>query len=163
MKPFEEKRLILIHGLEGSSQGDKAVLLRGIFPGMLTPDFRGTLAERMELLQKYLSVGDHWTIVGSSLGGLMAAIFTIQNPQSVRKLVLLAPALFLPEFDALLPASVETPTVVYHGRQDTIVPLSETRPRAEKVFRNLIFNEVEDDHRLFNTVHAIDWRTLLTG
>jgi len=40
MKPT---RLIFIHGLEGSSQGVKATLLRGLFPGILTPDFRGSL------------------------------------------------------------------------------------------------------------------------
>ncbi len=75
MDNFDPKKLILIHGLEGSSQGDKAVLLRSIFPEMVTPDFRGTVAERMELLESLLGQQTGWTIVGSSLGGLMAALF----------------------------------------------------------------------------------------
>ena len=36
-------RLIFIHGLEGTSQGVKATLLRGLFPGLLAPDFPGSL------------------------------------------------------------------------------------------------------------------------
>jgi len=44
------KNIIFIHGLEGTSQGVKASLLRGIYPEILTPDFRGDLAARMAYL-----------------------------------------------------------------------------------------------------------------
>lgn len=161
MQPFDPKRLILIHGLEGSSQGDKAVLLRGIFPGMLTPDFPGTLDERMRLLHSYLAEGEGWTLIGSSLGGLMAALFTTQFPQRVRKQILLAPALFLPEFADHLPEPVAVPTIVIHGEQDTVVPLAPTRALAEKVFLNLDFRVVDDDHRLFDTTQNLDWKKIV--
>lgn len=161
MKPFYPRRLILIHGLEGSSQGDKAILLRGLFPGILTPDFHGPVAQRMELLYSLLGESSGWTIVGSSLGGLMAALFTCQRPTQVRKLILLAPALFLPEFAAQSFDPVDVPTVVYHGVKDDLVPIGPTRQLAEKVFKNLTFNAVDDDHRLFATVHALDWKTLI--
>ncbi|MCZ7551073.1 MAG: hypothetical protein B6D39_13220 [Anaerolineae bacterium UTCFX2] len=161
MKPFNPKRTILIHGLEGSSQGDKAVLLRGIFPEMLTPDFRGDLPERMQALLGYLAEGDDWTVIGSSLGGLMAALFSTSHPGRVRKQILLAPALFLPEFAERPPAPIDVPTVVYHGRGDTVVPLDETRTLAEKTFLNLEFHEVDDDHRLFNTTQNLDWKKIV--
>lgn len=162
MDTFDPKKLILIHGLEGSSQGDKAVLLRSIFPGMLTPDFPGALEERMDLLFKLLGDETGWTIIGSSLGGLMAALFTCSYPAQVRKQILLAPALMLPEFASRHHEPVDVPTVVIHGTQDTIVPLDETRPLAESVFRNLIYQVVDDDHRLFNTTQALDWMTLVS-
>ena len=97
------------------------------------------------------------TIIGSSFGGLMGALFTCAQPQRVRKLILLAPALLWPEFADNLPAPVSVPTIVYHGRQDTIVPLAPTRALAQRVFTNLTYHEVEDDHSLHATVQAIDW------
>ncbi len=60
---YLEERLILIHGLEGSSQGDKAILLRSKFPRMLTPDFRGSLDERMRQLEYLLGEKSNWTII----------------------------------------------------------------------------------------------------
>ena len=132
---FDPSHLIFIHGLEGTSQGTKATLLRGLYPAMLTPDFRGTLEQRMATLYPILGDGDVWTLVGSSFGGLMAALFACQRPAQVRKLVLMAPALVLPQFAASPPASVDVPTVVYHGRQDQIVPLEPTRQLAQRVFR----------------------------
>jgi pimeloyl-ACP methyl ester carboxylesterase len=161
MDPFDPKRLILIHGLEGSSQGDKAVLLRSLFTEMMTPDFRGSLEERMKLLYVLLGEQTGWTIIGSSLGGLMAALFAIQQPHQVRQLVLLAPALFIAEFTSGAYHPVDVRTVVYHGRQDKVVPIGPTRQIAENIFRNLVFNEVDDDHRLFQTVHSLDWKALL--
>ena len=161
MSTIDTKKLILIHGLEGSSQGDKATLLRSLFPGMLTPDFPGTLEERMQLLESILGKKSGWTLIGSSLGGLMAALFTCQHPGQVRKLILLAPAIILPEFSAALPAPVDVPTVVYHGSRDTVVPLEPTRRLAEQVFRKLDFHVVDDEHRLFKTMQEVDWKKVI--
>jgi len=155
------KRLIFIHGLEGTSQGVKAILLRELFPGILTPDFRGSLDERMKQLDNLLGKKEDWTIIGSSFGGLMGAIFTCLHPKQVRKLVLLAPALIWPDFAESLPDSVDVPTIVYHGSQDEIVPLAVTRKLAEQVFRNLSYHVVDDDHGLYKTVHEINWKELL--
>lgn len=159
---FDPRRLIFLHGLEGTSQGTKATLLRSLFPEMLIPDFRGSLDERMAVLYPILGDQEVWTLIGSSFGGLMAAIFACQRPAQVRKLILLAPALILPDFAASPPAPVDVPTVIYHGRQDQIVPLEPTRRLAQQVFRNLIFNEVDDEHGLYKTVFEIDWPGLLS-
>ncbi len=158
---FDTQRLIFLHGLESNSQGFKSTLLRGLFPGMLTPDFSGPLAARMAALYPILGEEKDWTIIGSSFGGLMGALFTCQSPAQVRKLVLLAPALVLPEFAGAPPDPVEVPTVVYHGLQDDVVPLEPTRKLAEQVFRKLEFNVVDDDHRLQQTVQGLDWKKLL--
>lgn len=154
-------RLIFIHGLEGTSQGVKATLLRQLFPGMQTPDFSGSLDERMRLLFSILGDRTGWKLIGSSLGGLMAALFACQRPHQVERLILLAPALILPEFAASPPEPVDVPTVIYHGSRDQLIPLAAVRPLAEAVFRNLSFREVDDDHGLYQTVHRIDWQTLV--
>ena len=96
---IDPSHILFIHGSSGDrSQTYKARLLREIFPGMLTPDFDGDLPERMKQLETILGTETGWTLVGSSLGGLMAALFATQHPDQVRKLVLLAPALTLPGF-----------------------------------------------------------------
>jgi len=155
------ERMIFIHGLEGTSLGVKATLLRELFPGILTPDFRGTLDERMSQLYRLLGKHKEWTIIGSSFGGLMGAIFTCQHPAQVRKLVLLAPALIWPDFAESIPDAVDVPTFVYHGSHDEIVPLAATRKLAEQVFHNLTYHVVDDDHGLYETVHKINWKEIL--
>ncbi len=161
MSKVDPKKMIFIHGLEGSSLGDKATLLRSLFPEILTPDFRGPLDERQKVLLSILGKKTGWTLIGSSLGGLMAALFTCQHPKQVRKLVLLAPALILPEFSAALPAPVDVPTVVYHGTRDSVVPLEPTRRLAEQVFRKLDFHVVDDEHRLFKTMQEVEWKKVI--
>jgi pimeloyl-ACP methyl ester carboxylesterase len=161
----DPKRLIFIHGLEGSSQGVKASLLRGLFPGLLTPDFRGSLEERMAALERIIGEAAGWTIVGSSFGGLMGALFACQRPQQVHKLVLMAPALIWPDFVALAsgspPVRVDTPTVIYHGERDELIPVDQARRLAENVFMRLDFHVVDDDHGLYKTVHDVDWMVVL--
>jgi len=158
---IDAQRLVFIHGMVSSGQGFKARLLRRHFPHILTPDFDGWLEERMAQLRPILSHQPDWTIIGSSFGGLMGALFTCQHPEQVRKLILLSPALTWPDFADALPPSVSVPTVIYHGRRDTVIPLEAVRPLAEKVFLNLDFHPVDDDHRLQATVQTIDWPALL--
>jgi pimeloyl-ACP methyl ester carboxylesterase len=155
------KNIIFIHGLEGTSQGVKASLLRGIYPEILTPDFRGDLAARMAYLNEIVAQKKDWTMIGSSFGGLMAALFTCQHPQRVRKAVLLAPALILFQEQDFPKQPVNVPVTIYHGERDTIIPLHAVRPIAEKLFVNLVFHQVDDDHGLYKTVHEIDWQKLL--
>lgn len=158
---FDPQRLIFIHGLEGTSRGVKATLLRKLYPEIKTPDFTGSLEERMEQLLSVINQTDNWPMVGSSLGGLMAALFAARRPHQVRKLVLLAPALIWPGFAASLTAPIETPTILYHGQRDELIPLQQVREIASKIFNKLEFIIVDDDHGLYQTVHQIDWREIL--
>jgi pimeloyl-ACP methyl ester carboxylesterase len=160
--PFDEQRLIFLHGLESSGQGYKARLLRGLFPAMLTPDFTGSIDERMAQLAPILGTAPGWTIVGSSFGGLMGALWACAHPQQVRRLVLLAPALSRPAFAEHPPAPVQVSGAVYHGQHDTVVPLGPVRVLVEQVFPRLAFHAVDDDHMLRATVQAIDWWALLS-
>jgi pimeloyl-ACP methyl ester carboxylesterase len=159
---FDASHILYIHGSSGDkSQTYKARLLRGIFPGMLVLDFEGDLPERMKQLEAILGNEKGWRLVGSSLGGLMAALFAAQHPEQVSKLVLLAPALILPEFAGRPNIRIAIPTVIVQGMQDEFIPLEPSRKLAEKVFTNLTYVVVEDDHRLHKTAEELDWEKLL--
>lgn len=163
-------KTIFLHGLESNSQTYKAGLIRRQIPDLIVPDFTGSLWERMQALYPILGSEKDWNIIGSSFGGLMGAIFTCQHPDQVRRLILLAPALMLPEFASFLDASaspstsrepVAVPTTVIHGTADEVVPLEEVREIAKKVFVNLTYHIVDDDHRLHETAEQLDWKALL--
>jgi len=151
---------IFIHGLLSSGQGFKARLLRERLPGILTPDFPGDLDERMAKLEAILSEGDRHVLIGSSFGGLMAALYTCRHPQRVKKAILLAPALPFHAFADHPPAPCDVPVIIFHGERDAIVPLEPTRALAEQVFRHLQFHVVDDDHMLHETVQKLDWAEL---
>jgi len=153
--------ILYIHGSDSSSQTYKATLLKDIFPGMLIPNFIGGLPERMKQLETILGAETGWTLVGSSLGGLMAALFAMKYPDQVRKLVLLAPALTLPGFTKSLSSQVSIPTIIVQGIHDEFIPLEPTRKLAEKIFTQLTYIPVDDNHRLHKTAEELDWKKLL--
>jgi pimeloyl-ACP methyl ester carboxylesterase len=156
---------IFIHGLESSSQGLKGKFFKQNFPDMIVPDFVGSLEQRMKKLKDVLNGKDHIVIVGSSYGGLMGTIFTIEHEEKVKKLVLLAPAInylnMALETLGIKEKRVQVPTWIYHGKDDDVIPLQEVRPVAERIFVNLSFNVVDDDHYLHNTFFNIPWNSFL--
>lgn len=160
---MDTSRLIYLHGLESDSNSGKARQFREWFPGMLTPDFKGSFEERMTQLEPILAQKDNWTIIGSSFGGLMGTVYTCGHPTRVRKLVLLAPALLRDPFGSFLDLEpVSVPTIIIHGTLDTIVPLEPVRKVAQKLFTNLTYHIVEDDHRLHKTAQEMDWESILS-
>ena len=157
------RNMIFLHGLESSSQTHKASIIRKSFPNLLVPDFTGPLEERMVALYPILGEKKDWTIIGSSFGGLMGAIYTCEHPERVKKQVLLAPALMLPEFASYLDREpVSVPTTIIHGRQDEVVPLEAVREIAQKVFSNLTYKIVDDNHRLHTATDTLDWKEILS-
>ncbi len=157
----EEQPIIFLHGLVSSGQGFKGRLFRRVLPSILTPDFTGPLEERMAQLTPIIGDRSGWTIIGSSFGGLMATLFTRQNSQQVRKLILLAPALAYSEYTIDPDPPISVPTIVFHGEHDEVLPLKPLRTICKKIFKSFVFNIVDDDHRLKKTVQALNWPDLV--
>lgn len=154
---------VFIHGLESSGQGVKGTFFRKRYPDMIIEDFVGDLESRMEKLSRLLADKTDLILVGSSFGGLMAAIYACQNEAKVQKLIMLAPALILYDFESHLEKKIQIPTFVYHGTRDTVVPLVPVRDLAGRIFSNLKYHLVEDDHSLQSTFPQMDWAHLLAS
>jgi predicted esterase len=152
---------VFIHGLESSSCGTKATFFKKRYADMIVEDFHGTLDQRMGKLNALLSNNTSVIIVGSSFGGLMAAIFACENPRRVIKLILLAPALTFQDFEPCLHHRLDIPVTVYHGKKDDVISVAPVYDVARKVFADLTFHTVDDDHVLKDTFPYIDWDTLL--
>lgn len=154
---------VFLHGLESTSQGTKGVFFRRRYPDMMIEDYTGPLETRMEAMESHLSGKDSLLLVGSSYGGLMAALFACRHPERVKKLVLLAPALSLPEFDPWRAAGLTIPVVLYHGRFDDVVDPDRVRAIAGTAFTRLDHHLVDDDHALSRLFPDLPWDELLCG
>lgn len=164
------QNIIFIHGLESSGKGFKGNLFNKVLPECLTPDFekynpkistKTLLKKRMTQLLLILKDKHPWTIIGSSFGGLMGTIYSCQYPERVSKLILLAPYLSTSELDLKKYSSVDVPVIIFHGKNDNVVSSKRSKACAEKLFRNLTYNIVDDDHYLHNIVMTINWQKLV--
>jgi len=153
--------IIFIHGQESSSQGTKGRFFTRLFPEMTIPDFAGDIPTRMSKLNEILVGKSEIIMIGSSLGGLMAGLYAFQNQDTTKRLILLAPALNLPEFNPYLSETLALPVFVFHGKNDEVIPLQLIQTIATKVFTNLAFTLLDDDHRLTKTFTTIDWPKII--
>lgn len=159
---MEEPNLLFLHGYESSGNGFKANFLRQIFPTIETPTLTGELDQRLEQINSVFQENKTWIIIGSSYGGLMAAILAAKSKVKIVQLVLLAPAL-LPSLipDSLRIKQIDIPTTIISGKQDEIVPTASIKDFSTHLFTQLKFIEVEDDHRLHSTTKHLDWRNII--
>lgn len=158
---IDPRRIVYLHGSDSNSRTYKAGVIRRFFPEMLVPDFTGSLEQRMRQLVALLGEATGWTIIGSSLGGLMAAHFASQRPEQVRKLVLLAPALTSATLAENAPGPIMVPVLLIVGARDKLVQPRRVVPLAERLFMHLSTRIVDDDHRLHKTADSLDWKSVL--
>jgi pimeloyl-ACP methyl ester carboxylesterase len=157
-----ESTRAFIHGLESSSRGAKGEYFRNRYPDMILGDFEGSFSLRMEKLEALLEGKQNLILVGSSYGGLMAAAYAFLHKEKVKRLVLLAPALHLAPYEPYRNKELNIPVIIFHGRQDAVVPLEAVRAVAQRLFPNHAFNAVDDDHSLHATFSSLDWDALLS-
>ena len=151
---------IFLHGLDSSGSGTKGTYFAGRYPDMLRPDFHGTLQERMNQLDQLISRYHELIAVGSSFGGLMAVLLAIAQPDRVKRLILLAPALNFHEY-RIPDRKIDTETLVVIGRNDVVTPPDIVIPAARATCSNLQIKVVDDDHLLHTTYRDLDWDALL--
>jgi predicted esterase len=91
-------------------------------------------------------------LVGSSLGAHVCTTAALQLP--VRGLFLLAPAFFMPGFEALTPTVPACPVEIVHGWHDDIVPVENTlrwaRPSAARV------HLLDTEHRMHAVIPELE-------
>jgi pimeloyl-ACP methyl ester carboxylesterase len=92
---------------------------------------------------------------------MMATLYAMENGDAVDRLVLLAPALNFPDFSGYGIKRVSIPTWMIIGRQDTVTPAVVVVPIAKRIFTDLVYDEVNDDHMLAGSFRSIDWKSLL--
>ena len=152
---------IFLHGLESSNQGAKSVFFRERYPDMRIPNFSGPLKDRMEKLEQELEGEADLRIVGSSFGGLMATLFALEHEPRVERLVLLAPAINLLREIPHGGNALSIPVWIFHGRDDEVIPIDDVRKEASRLFQDLRFHELDDDHSLHRRFTSLDWDALL--
>ncbi len=157
---LENSRRIFLHGLDSSGQGTKGRWFGERYPDMERPDFTGSLDERMLQCEGLWDDRQSYILVGSSFGGLMAALFAREHPEACRRLILLAPAF---NFEAYTPPPQQLPveTFLFIGRYDTVTPPEIVVPLAEKSFANISTHLVADDHMLQKSFSSFPWQELL--
>lgn len=156
-----QKTLVFIHGLESTAQGTKGQYFSKNFPDMIVEDYTGDLGERMKKLNQILAARSNLIIVGSSYGGLMAVQYAMANEEKVKKLILLAPAINLPEFHFAAGQTINIPVILYHGTDDDVVDPYRVRNIASRIFTRLEHHFMQDDHPLHKTFASLDWMKLL--
>jgi predicted esterase len=156
-----ENTLVFIHGLESTAQGAKGQFFSQNFPRMIIEDYMGDFTTRMRKLNGVLAGKTDLIIVGSSYGGLMAVQYAMENENRMKKLILLAPALNLSEFDSYSDKTLRIPVIIYHGIDDNIVNPYIVKNIALKCFSSLEHHLVEDDHSLHKTFPVLNWKELL--
>ena len=151
-----------IHGLESTSQGTKGVYFRTKYPDMIIEDFSGPFAQRMEKLNGLLAGKNNLILVGSSYGGLMAAVYACNNEERMKKLILLAPALHIDPYKPYLNRQLHIPVTIFHGKDDDLVPPDWIKNIARNLFVNHVYHLMDDDHPLHRTFYTYDWDSLLS-
>lgn len=151
---------LFLHGLDSSGSGTKGTFFSGFFPGMLRPDFDGTLQERMEQLRATVSGRRDLIVVGSSFGGLMGACLAQEQPETFRRLIMLAPALNFADY-RVPERKIPVESILVIGRNDTVTPPDIVIPAARDTFANLQISLCDDDHLLHRTFRDLDWQHLL--
>jgi alpha/beta superfamily hydrolase len=149
--------VVFSHGKESGPWGSKitamAAVVRDLSIGVESVDYRGMddPQARVEKLVAVSAALGGVVLVGSSLGGHVAA--AAAGRVRPRGLFLLAPAFYMPGFEAYTPQEVACPTTVVHGWHDDVVPVANGIRWAREHAATL--HVLDSDHRLENQIEAI--------
>jgi predicted esterase len=146
---MSQTKLYFFHGLESGPIGTKSLRLEEEFE-VEAPDFEGMMEieDRLEKAERLTEGERDLVIVGSSFGGLLAALLYTRHPERISNYVLMAPALSRDTAGDV--DKMPEGAVVIHGRHDDIVPMTVVREFCEEYDVNFI--EVDDGHRLHSAL-----------
>lgn len=142
--------VVFLHGLESGPSGEKVDELTATFgtTQFSAPDCRGIadLEERITICLKHIkAIGQPVFLVGSSFGGLVAALIATRHPELVTGMVLCAPALHWTQAAEIDLTGIRA--TIIHGEQDDVVPIRASYDFCLK-FGAVRLVVVQDNHRL---------------
>ena len=102
-KPCGKVKYVYLHGFASGPQSSKAQYFRSrmaaeydtelVIPDLSEGDFEHlTISRQLQVIQRVLEGETNSVLIGSSMGGYLAALFAAKHASLVDKLVLLAPA-----------------------------------------------------------------------
>ena len=150
--------VVFSHGKESGPWGSKitamAAAVHDLDIGVESVDYRGIddpAARGAKLIDTAVRLKGPLVLVGSSMGGHVSAAAAAQS--HARGLFLLAPAFYMPGFEAHTPQEVSCPTVIVHGWRDDIVPVDNSIRWAREHRAGL--HVLDSDHRLEDKIEEI--------
>lgn len=152
--------VVFSHGQESGPWGTKiramAELARSIACHVESIDYRG-ITDPTERVQKLIAecagIDDTLILVGSSMGGHVATAAAAEL--NAAGLFVLAPAYYMPGFEALTPAPPAMPICIVHGWNDDIVPVENSIRFAADCKATL--HVLDAGHRLTEKVDEINY------
>ena len=139
-----DRKIMFFHGLESGPHGRKYHALREHFD-VVSPNFEGQdIVERLATAEALTQDATDLIVVGSSYGGLLAALLYARHPERFYGYVLAAPALMLADEAEI--GSMPSNAVVVHGTRDDVVALEPVKEICARHGIEIV--EVDDDHRL---------------
>jgi len=150
--------VVFSHGKESGPWGSKitamAAVVRDFGAAVESVDYRG-MDDPGERVQKLIGVAaalkEPAVLVGSSMGGHVSAAAAARV--HARGVFLLAPAFYMPGFEAHTPQDVAAPTVIVHGWRDAIVPVENSIRWARE--HRAALHVLNSDHRLEDQIEPI--------
>ncbi len=151
--------VLFSHGQESGPWGTKiramAECVRELGLEADSIDYQG-IADPAERVAKLIEVGcnieDHLLLVGSSMGGHVAT--AAADELGAIGLFVLAPAYYMPGYEALTPEPPAVPICIVHGWRDDIVPVDNSIRFARNCRAEL--HIIDGDHRLTANIDRIN-------
>jgi predicted esterase len=106
-----------------------------------------------KLIREAGAIGDRLLLVGSSMGGHVAT--AAAEALGAAGLFVLAPAYYMPGYEALTPSPPGMPICIVHGWRDDVVPVDNSIRYARDCRAEL--HIVDGDHRLTENIDDINY------
>ena len=156
---MSERQVIFSHGLESGPWGSKITALaevaRAHGAAVDSLDYQGMREPQPRVDKLLAALADrdaaNVVLVGSSMGGHVAT--AAAQSVAVAGLFVLAPAFFMPGYEALTPDAPDCPMEIVHGWHDDVVPVDNSIRFARRNATTL--HIVDSDHRLGDAIDAI--------
>ncbi|MGO9514625.1 MAG: alpha/beta fold hydrolase [Steroidobacteraceae bacterium] len=149
---------VFSHGKESGPWGKKitamAAMVRELGLAVESVDYRGVddpSARVEKLIGVAAQIQNPVLLVGSSMGGHVSAAAAARVQP--RGIFLLAPAFYMPGFEAYTPQDVRCPTAIVHGWHDAVVPVENSIRWARE--HSAALHVLNSDHRLEDQIAAI--------